>query len=189
MPVPAQLWVSVKFKELPEIVRTKKDGWRLYSVDCGDGRIITFELRPRLFMKMETGVAAYERWTVVVGGKMGARHGNGFHIEEADVVAVMENKNKRPPKDAPATTSEVTPVAEGEASTTAPSGPPLLAAEATPRVSAEGEVPVQASAPVGPPKKVKTPKGPRVPEVYRVVRGASEGASVPEAREKNDADS
>lgn len=179
MPIPAQLWVSVKFKELPTLVRTKKDGWRVYSVDCGDERIVTFELRPRMFMKIEAGAAAYERWSAVVSGKMGARHGAGFHINEADVVAVMENK--KPPKTAPAETPVTSaPVVEGATPESASLPSPVAeqvvsvaerlpsTAVAEPPAPNPSEVPSKKKA-----KALKPLKEPRGPEVYRVVRGAS----------------
>jgi hypothetical protein len=93
MPTPGKLEVTIKINELPSEVTTDKNGWKGFKLDCG-GRIVSVNLRPRMWGKIEEAAKQYPLWLAVISGQMGQQIGAGFALVEP---AVQTFERKPPP--------------------------------------------------------------------------------------------
>jgi hypothetical protein len=93
MPTPGKLEVTIKINELPSEVTTDKNGWKGFKLDCG-GRIVSVNLRPRMWGKIEEAAKQYPLWLAVISGQMGQQNGTGFALVEP---AVQTFERKPPP--------------------------------------------------------------------------------------------
>ena len=98
MPTPGKLEVTIKINELPAEVITDKNGWKGFKLDCG-GRIVSINLRPRMWNKIEEAAKNWPLWLASLTGQMGPSQGTGFVLVEP-AVQVFERKPP-PPKEPP----------------------------------------------------------------------------------------
>lgn len=100
MPIPAKLEVMIKINQLPVDVTTKSNGWKEFSLDCGE-RTVTIALRPRMWNKLEEAQKSFPAWVAAISGTMGPSQGKGFTLLEPNL-QVFERKIKptepAPPK-------------------------------------------------------------------------------------------
>jgi len=98
MPVPGKLEVTLKINKLPEDVVTNKNGWKVFKVDGGGGRVVEVALRPRMWTKLEEANTNFPMWVAAITGQMGTSNGQGFALTEP-ALQVFERK-ARPPEPA-----------------------------------------------------------------------------------------
>ena len=99
MPTPGKLEVTIKINSLPTEVTTDKNGWKGFKLDCG-GRIVSVNLRPRMWNKIEEASKQYPLWLAVISGQMGQSSGTGFALVEP-AVQTFERKPPAPPPEPP----------------------------------------------------------------------------------------
>jgi len=101
MPVSGKLEVTIKINTLPSDVTTNKNGWKLFRIDCGNGRMVDVALRPRMWIKLEEASKAWPMWVAAITGQMGASQGQGFALVEP-ALQVFERKARPEAAAAPA---------------------------------------------------------------------------------------
>jgi hypothetical protein len=94
MPVPGKLEITIKINALPDEVVTDKNGWKGFKLDCG-GRIVSVNLRPRMWLKLEQASKDWPLWLASITGTMGQSVGTGFILVEP-AVQTFERKAREP---------------------------------------------------------------------------------------------
>ena len=74
MPTPGKLEVTIKINQLPVDVMTKSNGWKEFTLECGE-RLVTLALRPRMWNKLEEANKSFPSWVAAISGTMGPSHG------------------------------------------------------------------------------------------------------------------
>ncbi|ELS31043.1 MULTISPECIES: hypothetical protein [Pseudanabaena] len=92
MAIQGKLELTIKINELPVDVKTDKNGWKSFSLDC-DGRIFHVHVKPKVFKKLEDAQANFPHWVAAIGGKFGEMTERGFILAEPSV-QVFEKKPK-----------------------------------------------------------------------------------------------
>lgn len=94
MPTVGKLELTIKINEFPEPVRTVKNAWKEFAIDCA-GRIITVRVKPKVFRKLEQAQGNYPMWVSAITGKMGELTRDGFVLNQPNI-QVFERKPKEP---------------------------------------------------------------------------------------------
>jgi hypothetical protein len=92
MPTPGKLEVTIKINQLPVEVTTKSNGWKEFTLECGE-RLVTVALRPRMWNKLEEAQKSFAAWVAALSGTMGPAQGKGFTLLEPNL-QVFERKIK-----------------------------------------------------------------------------------------------
>jgi len=95
MALPAKLEVTLKFNQLPTEVTKDKNGWSLFTLDCGPGLLVHLHLRPKMFLKLEQAQKDWPQWVASVTGRVDAIDAQGFTLLEPGL-QVFEKKAKEP---------------------------------------------------------------------------------------------
>ena len=101
MAVSGRLELTIKINEFPTDIRTDKNGWKEFEVDC-DGQVVSVTVKPKVFKKLEQANESYPMWVAAIAGKMGQRTANGFVLLEPKI-QVFERKPNEPKPIEPST--------------------------------------------------------------------------------------
>ena len=93
MAIPAKLEVTLKFNQLPTEATKDKNGWSLFTLDCGPGLLVQLHLRPKMFTKLEQAQKDWPQWVASITGRVGAIDAQGFTLLEPGL-QVFEKKAK-----------------------------------------------------------------------------------------------
>jgi hypothetical protein len=81
MPTNGKLEITIKINEFPESVRTVENAWKEFDLDC-DGQIVTMNVKPKVFKKLEQAQESYPMWVAAIAGRMGEPTREGFILEQ-----------------------------------------------------------------------------------------------------------
>jgi hypothetical protein len=94
MAIAGKLELTIKINEFPVNVETDKNGWKSFHIDC-DGQLISINVKPKVFKKLEDAQANFPMWVAAIAGKMGEATEQGFILLEP-AIQVFERKPKEP---------------------------------------------------------------------------------------------
>lgn len=93
-PISGRLEVNIKIYQLPEEVRTTKNGWQEFVVEV-EKRPIKVTLRPKSWKKLIKASTEFSYWVASIKGKMGKKlKFGGFELLEP-AIQIYERKSKK----------------------------------------------------------------------------------------------
>lgn len=90
--ISGSLEISLKINELPTNFERVKRGWYRFWIN-NDGNVLQFQVRPRVWQRLETANEQWPLWAATITGKIGGKIKNGFCVLEP-LIQVYEKKPK-----------------------------------------------------------------------------------------------
>lgn len=92
MPVVGKSELTIKINEFPSDVQTLENGWKYLEIEC-EGRIVSVQLKPKMFKKLEEAKEQYPLWVAAIRGTLGAITEKGYVLEQPSI-QVFERQAK-----------------------------------------------------------------------------------------------
>ncbi|MBC7881247.1 MAG: fertility inhibition FinO-like protein [Anaerolineae bacterium] len=93
MAISGKLEITIKITDFPT-ASTVENGWKFFEVEC-DGQMISVNVMPKVWKKLEGAQAKFPQWVAAITGKMGEATEQGFVLLEP-TIQVFEKKAKAP---------------------------------------------------------------------------------------------
>lgn len=90
--VAGKLEITIKINTVPDDVQTVENGWKKFSVQCGERQVVV-RVRPKLWTKIEEAQKSFPQWVAAITGQMGSPTEAGFELLEPNL-QVFERKAK-----------------------------------------------------------------------------------------------
>jgi len=90
MPTSGKLELTIKINQIPDNVKTIRDGGKEFEVDTG-AYIITLTLTPKGFKKLEQAQENYLQWVAVIVGHVTESTDRGFCLKDCSVTLFPQN--------------------------------------------------------------------------------------------------